>query len=435
MAAITQLMDFTLGFAEADRPWAEWIAWVLEAEGYTVELPQGGVAGELRPAGQHLIIVYSQRFLQSESSDWLELQERFLSSSEHRVLPIVVESCDVSAVAGAVFPVNLVDCDRTTAKQWILEVVQVQPLPFQPPPKPPFRKPQPPFPGKSQQQGWIQIRERQTAQGYIEKLGDALTLEMVQIPGGSFMMGQTEAEKAQFISVLDEEGYQNYYACELPQHSVTVPSFFMGRYPVTQAQWQFVAGLELVDRELNPDPANFKGDNRPVEQIAWHDAIEFCGRLSRYTNREYSLPSEAQWEYACRAGTTTPFHFGETIDSSIANYDGKYAYGRGHKGISRRQTTTVGLFKVANAFGLYDMHGNVWEWCFDHWHESYQGAPTDSFPWIDVGGSESTPRMLRGGSWDDFPGYCRSAARSRARADYRITDIGFRVISHAQTLS
>jgi formylglycine-generating enzyme required for sulfatase activity len=102
--------------------------------------------------------------------------------------------------------------------------------------------------------------------------------------------------------------------------------------------------------------------------------IEFCARLSRYTGREYGLPSEAEWEYACRANTVTPFHFGETIDPQVANYNGGYVYGRGQKGIDRSKTIPVGSLNAANEYGLHDMHGNVWEWCQDHWHNNYQGA-------------------------------------------------------------
>ena len=152
----------------------------------------------------------------------------------------------------------------------------------------------------------------------------------------------------------------------------------MGKYPVTQAQWRFVAAqLPQVNRELEIDPSRFKGDNLPVETISWLDAEEFCQRLSHHTGRLYRLPSEAEWEYACRAGTTTPFHFGETISPEFANYNGEYTYGNGEKGVYRKQTTPVGSFQVANPFGLYDIHGNVWEWCADDWHKNYQGAPSD----------------------------------------------------------
>ncbi|MGC8715225.1 MAG: formylglycine-generating enzyme family protein, partial [Leptodesmis sp.] len=166
-----------------------------------------------------------------------------------------------------------------------------------------------------------------------------------------------------------------------------------------------------MNRPLDPDLSSFKGENRPVEKVCWYGAIEFCDRLSQYTGRPYRLPSEAEWEYACRAGTTTPFHFGETITTDLANYCGEDrkeygwsgSYGRGPKGIYRQETTTVGSFGVANAFGLFDMHGNVWEWCLDHWHENYKGAPTDGSAWVKGGNSDL--RLLRGGSWDDNIGF------------------------------
>ena len=154
-------------------------------------------------------------------------------------------------------------------------------------------------------------RSRHQAQYFKEDLGNGVTLEMVNIPGGTFTMGAPETEKES----RDEER---------PQHQVTVPPFFMGKYPVTQAQWQAVAAFPQVNRELNPDPSTFKGSDRPVETISWYDADEFCARLSKATGRDYRLPSESEWEYACRAGTTTPFHFGETITSELANYDGNY---------------------------------------------------------------------------------------------------------------
>ena len=152
--------------------------------------------------------------------------------------------------------------------------------------------------------------------------------------------------------------------------------------------------------------------------MSWHNAIEFCEKLSQQTGRSYRLPSEAEWEYACRAGTTTPFHFGPTITPDLANYDSNYTYGSGPKGKYRAQTTEVGSFSP-NAFGLYDMHGNVWEWCADHWHGNYAGAPTNSTPWLSS--NESTDRLLRGGSWRNYPRYCRSAYRYYYHPDFRYT--------------
>ncbi|MBD1211522.1 MAG: formylglycine-generating enzyme family protein [Dolichospermum circinale Clear-D4] len=253
-----------------------------------------------------------------------------------------------------------------------------------------------------------------TAQYFIEDLGHGIQLEMVMIPSGSFMMGSPETE----------EGSNND---ERPQHQVTIKAFCLGKYQVTQAQWKAVAAFPKVNRELKPDPSKFKGDNRPVEQVSWEDAVEFCLRLSQYTGRTYSLPSEAQWEYACRAGTTTPFHFGETITTDLANYNGGSSYGQGPKGVYREETTAVGSFGVANNFGLYDMHGNVWEWCQDHWHSNYEGAPTDGSAWL-TNKKDSNRRLLRGGSWGTYPEDCRSAYRSYDNLDDGDNGIGFRVV-------
>jgi len=270
-------------------------------------------------------------------------------------------------------------------------------------------------------------RTQKTAQYYVEELGNRITLEMVVIPGGSFMMGSPEDE-------LERRNREN------PQHLVNIQQFFMGKYPVTQEQWRAVAALPQVNRELEPDPSHFKGDKRPVEQVSWYDAVEFCDRLTQHTGRPYSLPSEAEWEYACRAGTTTQFHFGETITSELANYDAARAYGAGVQGIYiyRVETTEVGSFGVANAFGLYDMHGNVWQWCLDDWHSNYNGAPTDGSAWLDDNDNLSQKQgraVLRGGSWINVPGYCRSASRFNPYTrDLRFNFIGFRVVCAGRIL-
>jgi formylglycine-generating enzyme required for sulfatase activity len=252
---------------------------------------------------------------------------------------------------------------------------------------------------------------------FVEDLGNGVILEMAAIPGGTFIMGSPKEE-------------ENSMDSERPQHEVTIEPFFMGKYQVTQEQWRFVAQLPQVNRDLEQDPSRFKGDNRPVEQVSWEDAVEFCDRLSQYTGRTYRLPSEAEWEYACRAGTTTPFHFGETITTDLANYDGNSTYGDGVKGVDRGETTAVGSFGVANNFGLYDMHGNVYEWCQDHWHNNYEGAPTDGSAWLS-NKKDSNRRLLRGGSWYYHPDYCRSAYRNAFNLDYYYLNIGFRVVCSA----
>jgi formylglycine-generating enzyme required for sulfatase activity len=243
-------------------------------------------------------------------------------------------------------------------------------------------------------------------------LGDGVTLAMVAIPGGSFEMGSPEDEPERY----DNEG---------PQHTVTVPPFFISKYPITQAQWQAISQLPQHNRSLEPDPSRFIGSNRPVEYISWFDAVEFCDRLSTHTGRDYRLPSEAVWEYACRAGTTTPFHFGETITPELANYNGNFNLRASPQGEYRQETTDVGSYP-ANAFGLRDMHGNVWEWCLDHWHDNYEDPPTDGSAWLTE--DQEALRVLRGGSWSGFPRYCRSAYRGGNDPGIRDDYIGFRVV-------
>ncbi|MEW6211654.1 MAG: bifunctional serine/threonine-protein kinase/formylglycine-generating enzyme family protein [Acidobacteriota bacterium] len=265
--------------------------------------------------------------------------------------------------------------------------------------------------------GDITNRRKGRVKYFIEDLGTGVTLEMVEIPGGVFMMGSPEKEAERSNS-------------EGPQHQVSVPSFYMGKFQVTQAQWRAMASLPKVRRDLNPSPSRFKGSVRPVEQVSWEDAVEFCARLSNKTGKTYRLPTEAEWEYACRAGTATPFAFGETITPEVVNYDGKYPYQSAPKGTYRKETIEVGSLGIANGFGLYDMHGNVWEWCLDNWHGNYEGAPNDGGVWK---GGDANLRVLRGGSWYNDGWNCRSANRLNLNpGDYNDV-VGFRVVSVVRT--
>lgn len=255
-------------------------------------------------------------------------------------------------------------------------------------------------------------RYRCTNKRYTEDLGNGVTLTLMLIPAGEFMMGAPEDE-------LESKGN------ERPQHRVRVAQFLMGRYPVTQAQWRVVAGYDREARDLDPDPSRFKGDNRPVERVSWEDAQEFCQRLSVKTGKDYCLPSEAQWEYACRAGTATPFHFGETITTDLANYDGNHTCKNNFKGKYCQETTVVGSFP-ANEWGLHDLHGNVCEWCEDDYHDSYTRAPDDGSAWVERDRTE-TSRVLRGGSWVNSPQNCRAANRDNGSYDSPYFVLGFRV--------
>jgi formylglycine-generating enzyme required for sulfatase activity len=247
--------------------------------------------------------------------------------------------------------------------------------------------------------GQVRARQSHRAEQFIEDLGDVVSLEMVLIPAGAFRMGSP-----------DGEGFDD----EHPRHQVSVPAFLLAKTPVTQAQWQAVMSRS--------PPYRCEGANRPADRVSWEAAREFCRRLSEKTRRAYRLPSEAEWEYACRAGTTTPFHFGETITTELANYVGAHTYGTAPKGIYRHVTTDVASFPP-NAFGLYDMHGNVWEWCADAWHPDYAGAPADGRVWDGL----DERRVLRGGCWHDPPDLCRSGARLASRCGEGEDYFGFRV--------
>ena len=251
---------------------------------------------------------------------------------------------------------------------------------------------------------------------------------MVEIPGGTFMMGTDDGEIERLVKKFDVE----YFRWERPIHEVSVSPFLMGKYPITQAQWKAIASLNKIDLDLKPDPSYHKGDELPVEKVTWYECVEFCKRLSQLTGREYKLPSEAQWEYACRAGTTTPFHFGASITTELANYNGNYVFASEPKGQYRSETTAVGQFPP-NAFGLYDTHGNVWEWCADDWHSNYEGAPSDGSAWISD--DNNATKILRGGSWDFNPYACRCANRLNLIArDFNLI-VGFRVVSAPPGLS
>ena len=223
-------------------------------------------------------------------------------------------------------------------------------------------------------------------------------IDMIEIPSGTFMMG----------SELDDT---NAYEYEQPQHLVTIPSFWMSKIVITEAQWDCVASLPIQEKALTKYPSH-KGDNYPVTNITWEDCVEFCSRLSCYKGKKYRLPSEAEWEYACRAGTTTKYSFGDTITENQANFS---RMGRENKPMP------VGQFPP-NDFGLYDMHGNVWEWCQDNWYDDYNGAPTDGSAWS----FDHYYHVIRGGSYCSVKTNCHSAYRNFSALSG--CDIGFRVV-------
>ncbi|HXF41849.1 MAG TPA: bifunctional serine/threonine-protein kinase/formylglycine-generating enzyme family protein [Blastocatellia bacterium] len=290
---------------------------------------------------------------------------------------------------------------------------------------------------------------------FTEDLDGSVALEIVEIPSGTFLMGAPDNEVQQPHYDLNGKGQVEQEPSERPQHQVSLPMFYMSRFEVTQAQWRAVAAFPKVKSDLNPDPSKFKGDNLPVEQISWEDAMEFCARLSQKTGRKYRLPSESEWEYACRAGTSTPFAFGHTITRGLVNFfDYDHLDFIFRSRIPRMKADAVGRilkqemdalkradslaktmpvgnsvvsgnWAVSNAFGLVDMHGNVSEWCLDTLHGNYEGAPTDGSTWED---GEDGYRVTRGGDYQSHPLHCRSAFRgSGVRQDTRTARIGLRV--------
>ena|SRR5262245_35285569 len=261
--------------------------------------------------------------------------------------------------------------------------------------------------------GKVAKREKKSATHFTEEI-NGVRLEMVEIPGGKFIMGSPEE-----VGVL---GYES------PQHEVTIRTFLMSKYEITQEQWRAVSLMQKEgDTDLIPIPSEFKGDDLPVEKVSWPEAQEFCRRLSAATKRVYRLPSEAEWEYAARAGSSAPFSFGPTITPDIVNYDGDYPYGSAPKGERRGKTTKVGSLGVANAFGLFDMHGNVEEWCEDHFSDNYIPTPVDGTAWIDVS-DKSRLRVSRGGGWSSYARNCRSASRSSRMPSSHYNDLGFRLV-------
>ena len=283
-------------------------------------------------------------------------------------------------------------------------------------------------------------REQRQARYFTEELGNGVTLDMILIPGGKFIMGTEEEEIERLVKKFSWDGYRR----EKPQHEVTLQPFSMGKYPVTQAQWKAVASLPKLNQDLEATPSKFKGDNCPVERVSWEDAVEFCQRISQKTGKEYRLPSEAEWEYACRSVISNqltvnseeltaqewnekyhqPFNFGETITGELANYNASRTFADEAPGEYRGKTIPVGSFPP-NAFGLYDMHGNVWEWCQDDWNDNYGGAPIYGKAWLS---GDSSKKVIRGGSWHAFPLICRSAIRYYPSRVDRLNDVGLRVV-------
>lgn len=257
-------------------------------------------------------------------------------------------------------------------------------------------------------------KEPGQAKLYKEALTPELNLDMVEIPGGVFCLGTPDEE--------DTEGNES------PRLVARVAGFFMGRTEVNQAQWKAVAALPKVKIDLAENPSQNKGDTLPVENVSWEEAVEFCARLSRKTGRIYRLPSETEWEYACKAGRITTFGFGATLSSTVENYESNLPYGEEPPVPPRKKPVPVGTL-VPNPFGLNDMHGNVREWCLDEYCKRFTslhavGAPTRNLRKPE----DRLQHVIRGGSWAVSPNNSRSSGRDHDLQTSKNQLLGFRVV-------
>ena len=391
----------------------ERVRWLAKVRGIKEQFSRGVPIAPLRVRGRAITLAASdiekeidRRFI-AQSCDWLASYLEKVRAVAPKARPTILLVGGSARLAG--LKEKLEERLECRAVLWerseyatVLGAVGKAALP-PPPPIPPRPEPQP---------------KPALADLAVFRDGDAPWCpEMVVIPAGSFLMG----------SPPDEEGRA---ADEGPQHRVTVGRrFAIGKCVVTFAEYDHFC--EVTKREKRADEGWGRG-RQPVINVSWRDAKAYVEWLSRDTGQPYRLPTEAEWEYACRAGTTTPFSFGRTISPSQANYDGNYTYANGAKGTYRQRTVAVGSLP-ANLWGLHEMHGNVWEWLEDVWHDDYSGAPVDGSAWTDREGKDSDRiRVVRGGSWCINPGVCRSAFRVWFVPDSRIYYLGFRL---ARTLS
>lgn len=275
-----------------------------------------------------------------------------------------------------------------------------------------------------------QVVSERRVEAAIERfpISSGVSLDIIAIPAGTFSMGATNAEALSARRELQHAAAATalrWIQEEQPRRSVTVSAFRVGVTPVTQSQWEAVALLPKSRIDLDVFPSGFSGRDLPVERVSWYDATEFCERLSAASGRTVRLPSEAEWEYACRAGTESPFAFGETLTPELATYLCSDKFASGPRGEATGRTTSVGASGLSNNFGIIDTHGNVWEWCRD-WHarDTYSTSAI-----VDPRGPCSgTARIRRGGSWRTPPVFCRSAARFSAPPGFRHSDTGFRIV-------
>jgi formylglycine-generating enzyme required for sulfatase activity len=279
---------------------------------------------------------------------------------------------------------------------------------------------------------------QRNANGAPKSIRNQTGIELVWISPGSFTMGSTDGEiqaaYEESKSLFPQYAKLEWFTGEKPRHQVTIPEgFYMGKYEVTQGQWRAVMSTTVQQQMAKAGPTwtlvGEQGDNYPMVFVSWNEAREFVEKLNALNDGyRYRLPTEAEWEYAARAGTTTAFAFGDSLSSEQANFNGHHRYLDKDKGRPRAAATPVGSLQP-NAWGLYDMHGNVYEWCEDSYHDNYEGAPSDGSAWLS-GGSDQ--KAIRGGAYGSNAANVRSAVRHSFTPGTRTGSLGFRVAAVAR---
>lgn len=398
--------DIFISYARPDREKAKALAEALERQGYGVwwdpKIPPGkkfhqvieSVLDEVRC----VVVLWSEK---SIASDWV-WEEANKGKQRGILLPVKIEPVNPPLGFGLIQAADLTDWTPNEPHQgfsFLLEAIAQVAGP-----------PSAGKPGEASNTGpEAGPRLRKKKQELERLFKNSIGMEFVLIPPGSFTMGSrlTEKELARRYGIS-----AHHFMCEKPAHAVVIKQpFYLETTPVTQGQWR---------RLMEDSPSHFRDcvEDCPVESISWEiDVQQFVYKLNkREKTKDYRLPSEAEWEYACRAGSNAEFFFGDDIGRL-----GKFAW---HYENSNDRTHPVGD-KEPNAFGLYDMQGNVWEWVEDDWHAKYQDAPDDARPWVD--NPRGSNRVIRGGSWRDLTAFCRSAARDACRPDFCSLNLGFRL--------
>ncbi len=407
------MSDIFISYARKDIAVAEKLVQQLQAQGWSVfwdrKIPVGRNWDEVLerelPAASAVVVLWSAA---SRGSDYVR-EEAGYGKTKKILFPAVIEQMALPFGFSRVQAANLIDWNGSQEHAGLTEIVAS------------LRQHLEDATAEAEKEVTPNIQQPiatalpepgNTFRGKLKIGGDGPL--MLIIPAGRLLMGSPPHELKRF----NNEG---------PQHEVHIARpFAMGVYTVTFAEYDHFC--ENTKRE-KPDDAGWGRETRPVINVSWHDAQAYCAWLSEQTGRCYRLPSEAEWEYACRAGSDTPFYTGKTITTKQANFDGIYTYNGSAQGEYREQTVPVGTF-LPNAFGLYEMHGNVWEWCRDEWHNDYQGAPDDGsarFGEEKRGGGQYF-RVLRGGSWGNRPDGARSSARYGSRPVNRGGNVGVRVL-------